>query len=54
MHQEMQPFFLAIIFFGAFFGQVKGNLGENLSHPQKFACSHTYGEGSSFLGKMIS
>ena len=35
MHQEMQSFFLEVIFFGAFFGQVYGNLGENPSHPQK-------------------
>jgi len=35
--------FLEVIFFGVFFGQVWGNLGKNPSHPQKFACSYTYG-----------
>jgi len=26
-----------------FFGQVWGNSDKNPSHPQKFACSNTYG-----------
>jgi len=34
-------FIVKVIFFGVFFGQVRGNLGKNPSHPQKFACSST-------------
>jgi len=38
----MQSFILEVILFEVFFGQIWGNLGKNLSHPQKFACSYTY------------
>ena len=42
-------------FFGGHFlwSFFRASLGKNPSHPQEFACS-TYGEGSSFLGEMVS
>jgi len=33
-------FFLEVIFFEVFFGQVCGNLGKNPSHPEKDVCSY--------------
>jgi len=35
-------FVFEVIFFGVFYGQFRGNLGKNPSHPQNFACFYTY------------
>jgi len=49
---KCSSFFVEVIFFGVVFRQVWGNLGKNLLHPQKFACSYTYGKYSG-LNKQV-
>jgi len=38
----MKSFYLEVIFFEVFFGQVWENPGKIPLHPQEFSCSYTY------------
>jgi len=52
-HEKKCSRFFWRSFFWSFFRASLGKFGQNPSHPQEFASS-TYGDGSSFLGEMIS